>query len=270
MRIGEIDFHVDSYPGKGYNLITHAHSDHFGLRNVLNFKAVASEETAKILSIISGKRFRGCTFKVGEKLKLGEVEIKTFDTHHIIGSSAFYFPEKDVLITGDVKNYEELPKCRLLITEATYANKNYVFDDEIDVLLEKAEEGAVFGAYPVGKAQRVAKILLENGIGFEAGGLIARISKEFGLIPEGGTKIVSTKEVKNFENGYYLSAQRFYRKRITISDHADYRRLLEMIDHCEPEHILFYHGEPSRSFKEELRNMGYSYSTLRDLDYLHL
>ena len=269
IRIGEIDFHVDSYPGRGFNLITHAHSDHFGLRNVLNFKAVASEETAKILSIISGKRFRGKTFKIGERIELNGVKIETYGTSHIIGSSAFYFKDYDVLVTGDVKSYEDLPKCSLLITEATYANTSYVFEDEIDVLLDKAKEGATFGAYPVGKAQRVGKILEEEGIGFKASGIIARIAKAFGLNPEGEVKIVPAKEVRKYD-GYYLSAQKFYRKRITISDHLDCRGLFEMIEHCEPEHIIFYHGRPSKNFERELAERGYRFSTLDELEFLHL
>ncbi|ADC65528.1 mRNA 3'-end processing factor, putative [Ferroglobus placidus DSM 10642] len=269
IRVGDTDFHVDSYPGKGFNIITHAHSDHYGLRNVLNFKAVASEETAKILSIISGRKFRGITFNVGDRLNLNGVKIKTYDTSHIIGSAAFYFKDFDVLVTGDVKNYEELPKCSLLITEATYANTNYCFEDEIDVFLDKAEEGEVFGAYPVGKAQRAAKILEENGIGFEADGLIAKIAEAFGLKGKGGAKIVSTKEVRKYD-GYYLSAQKFYRKRITLSDHLDCRGLIEMIEHCDPEHVIFYHGKPAKNFEKELRSRGYKFSTLDDLEYLYL
>ncbi|MEM3928438.1 MAG: MBL fold metallo-hydrolase, partial [Archaeoglobaceae archaeon] len=202
IRFNDFDFHIDSSPGNGFNLITHAHSDHYGQTNLGNPNAIASNETAKILETVSEKKFSGIRFEVGETIKIADLKIKTFPTFHIHGSSAFYFPDLELLITGDVKSWKKLPKCRVLVTEATYSHPSNVFEDEIELLLEKAEEGNSLGAYPIGKAQRVAKILSNEGIEFCTEEKIAKICRALDIeIGEEGAKIVSPSRV---ENGYIL------------------------------------------------------------------
>ncbi|MFN3383561.1 MAG: MBL fold metallo-hydrolase RNA specificity domain-containing protein [Archaeoglobaceae archaeon] len=265
IRVEDVDFHIDSTPGAGFNLITHAHSDHYGQKNLENSSAIASDETAKILEVVSEKSFSGIRFKIGETIKLGDFKIKTFPTFHIYGASAFYFPNLDLLITGDVKSWKKLPKCKVLITEATYSHPSNVFEDEIELLLEKAMEGHCLGAYPIGKAQRVAKILNHEGIEFCADEKIANICKALGIeVGNGGAKITSPSKLKK---GYILTAQKYYKlPRITISDHLDYRGLLEMIEHCKPEHVIFYHGKVSKAMIEKLKEMDITASTIDDID----
>lgn len=265
IRFDDLDFHIDSSPGSGFNLITHAHSDHYGQKNLQNPNAIASDETAKILETVSEKSFSGIRFKIGETIKVADVKIKTYPTFHIHGSSAFYFPDFKLLITGDVKSWKMLPKCRVLVTEATYSHPSDVFEDEIELLLEKAEEGHCLGAYPIGKAQRVAKILNDYGIEFFAEEKISKICRALGIeTGEKGAKIVSPSKV---ERGYVLTAQKYYRlPRIVISDHLDYRGLLKMVEHCKPEHVIFYHGKVSVAMIEKLKEMGITASTLKDID----
>ncbi len=265
IRVDNLDFHIDSTPGTGFNLITHAHSDHYGQRNVENPRAIASDETAKILEVVSEKSFLGVRFKIGETIKVGDLKIKTFPTFHIYGASAFYFPKLDLLITGDVKSWKKLPKCKVLITEATYSHPSNVFEDEIELLLEKAEEGHCLGAYPIGKAQRVARILSNDGIEFCVDEKIAKICRALGIeVGSGGAKITSPSKLKK---GYILTAQKYYKlPRIVISDHLDYRGLLEMIEHCKPEHVIFYHGKASKTLIEKLKERGITVSTLEDID----
>ena len=263
LKIDGIDFHIDSSPGIGFNLITHAHTDHYGLRNMENRNAVASKETARILETVSGKRFRGITFNVGETIKVGGLKIKTFDTGHMHGSTAFYFKDKGILITGDVKDFSSFPKCDLLITEATYGHPAYVFEDEIDRVVRAAEEGRELGVYPVGKAQRVAELLNENDIGFRTTEKIERICRALGIdFQKGEAKLLPTREVRN---GYILSAQKFYRNRIVLSDHIDYRGIIEMISHCDPDYVLFYHGRAHWRLIEEVKGMGVTPLTLTEV-----
>lgn len=265
IRIDGTDFHIDSSPGEGFNLITHAHSDHHGHRNLENPNAVASDETARILEIVGEKKFAGIKFKIGKTIKIADFRIKTYPTFHIHGSSAFYFPDLDLLITGDVKSWRMLPRCRVLVTEATYSHPTDVFEDEIEILLEKAEEGHCLGAYPIGKAQRVAKILNDEGIEFCAEERISRLCKALGIeTGESGAELLPPSKV---EEGYILTAQKHYRlPRIVISDHLDYRGLLKMIEHCKPELVIFYHGKVSRIMVEKMREMDISVSTLEDVD----
>jgi len=247
-------FHVDSSPGKnGWNLITHAHSDHYGQRNMNNLQAVASCETAVILEAATGKSYSGQTFEIGEKIEVNGLKIETYPTHHIHGSAAFFFKEFEILITGDVKDYRKLPECRILVTEATYGHTSHVFEDEVDKILDVASDETVFGAYPIGKAQRVAGIL-ENETGFRAKGKIKMICRALGIKPSNsGPLIVSPRELSAFGGGYVLTAQKFYRwPKITLSDHLDYRGLLEMINYCNPETVIFYHGKPSNAMIRHL------------------
>ncbi len=264
MRLGGVDFHIDSSPGKEYNLITHAHSDHFGQRNMKNYKAVASTETAKILSAVTEKRFAGKTFGVGDRITLSDIVIETYPTHHMHGSSAYFFRDHGILITGDVKDYSELPECELLIAEATYGHPSQTFRDELDRVVDAAEKGHELGVYPIGKAQRIATLLSENGIGFETTEKISRICAALGIEhDDGDARLLPPKMVRN---GFVLSAQNFYRNRITVSDHADFRGLVEMIEHCNPDFVIFYHGNPTKRLLEEVEKSGRKALTLSDVN----
>jgi len=271
LRFRSTILHVDSYAGEGYNLISHAHSDHYGHCNIRNRSAIASIETAKILEAVTGKKFVGKTFMIGETLKLDLLKIKTYPTQHMDGASAFLIKERSrVLVTGDVKDYKHLPKCDVLVTEATYGQPDYVFEDEIDRLLQEAQN-STFGVYPIGKAQRVARILIKNGFSVKAESKIRKVCAQLGIEVKGdGVELVPTRDIwKKSGRKFVLTAQKFYRiPRITISDHLDYEGIIRMVEHCNPEHVIFYHGNPTKELLEDLRGLGYSVSTLKDLDAL--
>jgi putative mRNA 3-end processing factor len=269
------DIHIDSYRGyeqenyKYFNLITHAHSDHYGQNNMSNPFSLASIETADILSAISGKRFQGDIFSVGETFRLGDFKVKTYSTDHMFGSTAFLIKgECRILVTGDVKDYRKLPECDVLITEATYGNPDFIFEEEIDRLIECARN-STFGVYPVGKAQRTARILLENG--FEVAGeeRISELCRLFDIdvVEKGDVKLVSPRNLYSYKgNRYVLTAQKFYRfPRIVVSDHLDFNGILSMIEHCNPEHIIFYHGKPSENLIEQIDR---DVSVLNELDVM--
>ncbi|AKG90783.1 Beta-lactamase superfamily domain [Geoglobus ahangari] len=264
IRVNGVDFHIDSSPGKGYNIITHAHSDHFGQRNMKNHKAIASTETAKILEAVSGERFRGSVHEVGERLKLGGVSVATYPTHHMHGSTAYHFRDSGILITGDVKDFSDLPECEFLIAEATYGHPNYVFDDEIDRVIEVAENGYELGVYPIGKAQRIATLLSQHEIGFRTVDKIERICRALGIDYQDGDAMLLPP--KSVTNGYVLSAQNFYRNRITVSDHVDYRGIIGLVEHCNPDYVLFYHGNPTKRLVSEIERSGRKVLTLSDID----
>ncbi len=275
-RYSGITFHVDSSRGRAgeVNLITHAHTDHYGQRNVKNRFALASVETAKILEACCGE-YRGKRFEVGRAVRIrstsGEkIRIRTYHTYHMHGSSAFLF-DNGLLITGDVKDYRSLPKCKVLVTEATYGSRRYVFEDEIDRLV-RVERGSVLGAYPIGKAQRAAEILENAGydVCVEGKGRIVCESLGIDICDTGDVTIAPPRNLGEYPGvKYVLTAQDFYRyPRIVLSDHLDYEGILKMVEHCDPECVLFYHGRPGRELVEEVRGMGYEVSTLEDLDAL--
>ncbi len=269
-RYSGVVWHVDSSRGKAgeVNIITHAHTDHYGQRNVSNPHAVASDETARILEVCCGE-FRGKIFEVGEKLRIktreGLVKVRTYPTHHMHGSSAFMFG--DILITGDVKNYSDLPKCKVLVTEATYGSPEFTFEDEVDKLVKVGN--AVLGAYPIGKSQRAAKILLDAGYEVCVEGKAGRICRALGIdvSDRGDVTLTSLRELgKYYGRKFVLTAQRFYRfPRIVLSDHLDYNGIIEMVEHCNPECVIFYHGSPSDELINEVKGLGCDVTLLDDL-----
>ena len=268
-------FHVDTLKGDGYNLITHAHSDHYGQRNMKNKRAIASIETAKILEAVTKKSFSGITFSVGETLNLDEnIKIKTYDTKHMDGSSAFLLSNSDcrILITGDVKDWK-IPKCDVLITEATYGNPEYVFEDEVDRIIKEALN-STYGVYPIGKAQRVARILIENGYNVNSEQSISKICNalDIPLVEDADVKLVTTRNIwKARGKKYIITAQRFYKlPRIVLSDHLDYKGLLNMVEYSGAECVIFYHGKPSKKLITDVKEMGKEVYTLKDLDSLSI
>ncbi len=273
LRFREAEFHIDSSRGKkGYNIITHAHSDHYGKGNVRNRNAIASHETARILEELTGRKFAGSTFSIGDKLEIGGIEISTHETHHMYGSAAFLFKsESRILVTGDVKDYSSLPKCDVLICEATYGSPADIFKEEIHRVVEEAC-GSYYGVYPVGKAQRIGKLLNDNGIDFSAEERIAGLCRLFGIevADEGEVHLTTTRKIYEYSGKkYILTAQRFYRlPRIVVSDHLDYRGLINMVEHCKPEAVIFYHGRPTTRLLEDVRGMGVEVATLNDLERL--
>ncbi len=152
-------------------LITHAHSDHHGKSAMHSEKAVCSEETARALEILYGKKYAGSTFRIGDDIDIEGVHVKTYPTHHTIGSTAFFWENEvgtRILVTGDVKDAKDLPECDLLITEANYGDYDDPtchFQDDIDAFREavKEHDDIALGAYAFGKAQRAVHLLRESG-----------------------------------------------------------------------------------------------------------
>ncbi|WP_316559657.1 MBL fold metallo-hydrolase [Methanimicrococcus stummii] len=169
-------------------LITHAHSDHYGKSAMLSESSYCSEETAHALEIRYEKTYKGQTFQNGSCFSICGVEIQTFDVFHAPGSSAFYFENalgNSILITGDVKDARFLPKCDILLTEASYgdpADLSCYFKDDIGglhqaVLSHIGERRIAFGAYEFGKSQKAVSIL--RGMGYN--GPIAMNKKTLSL-----------------------------------------------------------------------------------------
>lgn len=246
-------------------LITHAHSDHYGKSAMLSQRALASKETARALEIRYDKEYKGRTFKVGESVFVGDVEVKTYSTGHTIGSTAFYW-ETDVgtrvLVTGDVKDYSQLPRCDYLIAEANYGDPwdpSCIFDDDLGGFFEALESGASFGAYAFGKAQRAVALMRAMGYDGEIGMDAQSLALTRELMPEAGsltkangrgTNVVTPWNLHQLpgRNKYFLTGRRDTSyPTIRLSDHLDFRGLMKMFEHVSPQEILVYHPEGDRA-----------------------
>lgn len=244
-------------------LITHAHSDHHGKSAMLSEKAVCSEETARALEILYGREYAGRTFKIGETINICSVDIKTYPTHHTIGSTAFYWENEvgtKILVTGDVKDAKDLPECDLLVTEANYGDyedPDCHFKDDIGAFKEAvraSSEDMAFGAYAFGKAQRAVKLLRELGYSGEIGmdsmslalteGLMENTGPLAGLENNCGIRIVTPAEIPGLQASkkFILTGRHDYKfPTIHISDHMDVNGLISMVHQCAPEAVITYH-----------------------------
>ena len=251
-------------------LITHAHSDHHGRSAMLSEKAVCSEETAKALEILYGKKYAGRTFKIGETVQIAGVEVRTYPTHHTIGSCAFYW-ENDVgtriLVTGDVKDAKDMPKCDLMVTEANYGDPDDPkchFKDDIDAFKEAVEtsDDIAFGAYAFGKAQRAVRLLRESGYSGEIGmepvsralteGLMENTGALTDLESNCGVRITTPGGIMKIQAArkFILTGMRGYKfPTINISDHMDVNGLIGMVQHCAPSAVITYHPGGVRPLK---------------------
>ncbi len=252
-------------------LITHAHSDHHGKSAMLSDKAVCSEETAYALEILYGKAYAGRTFKIGETIEISDVKVKTYPTHHTIGSTAFYWQNEAgtrILVTGDVKDAKDLPKCDCLVTEANYGDyqdPNCHFEDDTAAFKEAVEtwsEDIAFGAYVFGKAQRAVKLLRDSGYSEEIGmnpvslalteGLMQGMGPLVDMDSDCGIHIVTPAEIPGLQASkkFILTGRRDYRfPTISISDHMDVNGLINMIYRCAPQAVILYHPYGHRPLK---------------------
>jgi putative mRNA 3-end processing factor len=252
-------------------LITHAHSDHHGKSAMLSRKAVCSEETACALEILSGKKYAGSTFKIGDTINVCDVEVRTYPTHHTIGSCAFFWKNEmgtRILVTGDVKDARDLPECDCLVTEANYGDyedPNCHFEDNIAAFKEAVEESSgdiVFGAYSFGKAQRTVRLLRDSGyadgIGMEpvslalTGGLMENTGPLGGLDSNYGVRITTPAGIPAIQAAkkFILTGRRDYGfPTINISDHMDVNGLIDMVHRCTPRAVITYHPAGHRPLK---------------------
>jgi Cft2 family RNA processing exonuclease len=179
--------------------ISHAHGDHaigFEAKNTIKY---ATSITAEIFEAKSGKRptkFNALDY--GAKLKVGDLEVTTYNAGHILGAAQFKVEtgEKSIVYTGDLNcvdtftttEAEKVP-CDILIIESTYGRPELIFPSRdvtyrriIEWVIEKIKKGKIplFHVYSVGKAQEIIKLLNEfTDLPIIAHPKISKISKVY-------------------------------------------------------------------------------------------
>lgn len=159
-------------------IITHGHADHAraGHRHVL-----ATAETIEIMKLRYGENCAGSFQPVAynKPLKIDDVTITLCPAGHILGSAQVLIEYKGerVVISGDYKRGQdstcmdfELIPCDTFVTEATFGLPVFQHPSpqhEIQKLLSSLksypEKSHIVGAYALGKAQRVIRLLREAG-----------------------------------------------------------------------------------------------------------
>ncbi len=172
------DFFIDPVRPVARALITHGHSDHArpGHAHVL-----ATRQTLDIMALRLGRNHAGRTqaIEFGHVVDLNGVRVTFHPAGHVLGSAQVAV-EKDglrIVASGDYKRRQDTTaqafepiECDVFITEATFALPVFRHPNdkaEITRLMKSVSQfpdrAHLVGAYALGKAQRVIRLIREAG-----------------------------------------------------------------------------------------------------------
>lgn len=171
-------FYVDPSAAVERAVITHGHSDHArsGHHHVL-----ATPETIAVMKLRlgTGAGHSLTALRLGECLRIGDVDVTLHPAGHILGSAQVLIEHKGAraVVSGDYKRHAdptarafELVRSHLFITEATFGLPVFRHEPderEIGRLLASLsafpERTHLVGAYGLGKAQRLIALLRRAG-----------------------------------------------------------------------------------------------------------
>jgi len=172
------DFFIDPVRPVARALVTHGHSDH---ARAGHGSVLATQETLDIMALRYGGDFAGSTQAAGfgEAVSVNGVSVTFHPAGHVLGSAqiAVEHDGMRIVASGDYKRmpdatceaFEVVP-CDVFITEATFGLpvfRHPPAEDEIARLLKSVaqfpERTHLVGAYALGKAQRVMRLLRDAG-----------------------------------------------------------------------------------------------------------
>jgi len=172
------DFYIDPVTGVDRALITHGHSDH---ARAGHGAVMATRGTLRIMAARYPDGFAAGTqeARLGETVTIGDARVTFHPAGHVLGSAQIAVEANGLRIvaSGDYKRRPDptcLPfvpiPCDIFITEATFALPVFRHPEpeaEIGKLLASLaqfpERAHLVGAYSLGKAQRVIKLLRNAG-----------------------------------------------------------------------------------------------------------
>ena len=172
------DFYIDPVRPVDRALITHGHADHArsGHAHVL-----ATRRTLAIMALRYGEDFAAARQVAdwGRTIAINGVSVSFHPAGHVLGSAQIRVEWEGMRIvaSGDYKRREdptaepfEPVRCDVFITEATFALPVFRHPDsrgEVRKLIASTkqfpERAHLVGAYALGKAQRVIRMLREEG-----------------------------------------------------------------------------------------------------------
>lgn len=172
------DFYVDPVRPVDRAVITHGHADH---ARAGHGRVLATAETLAIMGERYGADFAGSTQAAayGEVVPRDGVEVTLVPAGHVLGSAqaVVRWQGLTMVVSGDYKRrrdptcppFEPVP-CDVFISEATFALPVFRHPDaaqEVARLLRSVaqfpERSHIIGAYALGKAQRIIRLLREAG-----------------------------------------------------------------------------------------------------------
>jgi putative mRNA 3-end processing factor len=286
------DFHIDPVRPVPQAVITHGHSDH---ARSGHGAVLATPETLAIMAARYGEDFAGATEAApyGRKITRGGVEVTLVPAGHVLGSAQAVLRWKGmtVVVSGDYKRRRdptcpafEPIACNLFVSEATFGLPVFRFppsDDEIAKLLKSVslfgDRAHLVGAYALGKAQRIIRLLREAGYdktlymhgalagmnalyerhGVELGPLAPATDSARNALP--GEIVLAPPSaiadkwarrfadpIPAFASGWMMvrarARQRHVELPLVVSDHADWDELTLTAAELKPDELWITHG----------------------------
>lgn len=301
ISLGEYSISLDSKDDEAnVNFVSHAHADHVsGLRK--NNKAIASQITKELIESRSS---------INVDLVEEPECVELLNAGHILGSKQLYV-ENDlygysILYSGDYQTSEpiisekiETRQADVLILDSTYPYPDVKFDDRSEVITAiqhyaktKMEKGHVlFGAYAIGRAQELVRIMNDVGI---VPAVDEKISKANGVYERHGAHLeyvslspnpednqvaiveqsrlnllreeISARSVRRVFTAVASGWAKIFKfdtdVQFNLSDHADFSQAIGYINACSPK-IVFTFGQSARPFAKNLVLRGYDARPLR-------
>jgi putative mRNA 3-end processing factor len=172
------DFYIDPVRPVARAVITHGHADH---ARSGHGAVLATVETLDIMGERYGLGFAEAmqAAAYGEPVARDEVEVTLVPAGHVLGSAQAVVRWKGLtmVVSGDYKRrrdptcppFEPVP-CDVFISEATFGLPVFRHPDDKDEIARLLRSVAQFpershmvGAYALGKAQRIIRLLRESG-----------------------------------------------------------------------------------------------------------
>ena len=172
------DFYIDPVRPVGRAVITHGHADH---ARAGHDAVLATPQTLDIMAERYGAAFTESrqAAAYGEVVARDEVEVTLVPAGHVLGSAQAVVRWKGLtmVVSGDYKRrrdptclaFEPVP-CDVFITEATFGLPVFRHPDDKEEIARLLRSVAQFperchlvGAYALGKAQRIIRLLREGG-----------------------------------------------------------------------------------------------------------
>jgi putative mRNA 3-end processing factor len=286
------DFYIDPVRPVARAVITHGHADH---ARAGHGAVLATPQTLAIMAERNGEGFTQTrqAAAYGETVARDDVEVTLVPAGHVLGSAQAVVRWKGLtmVVSGDYKRrrdptcaaFEPVP-CDVFITEATFGLPVFRHPDdagEIARLLRSVaqfpERTHMVGAYALGKAQRVIRLLREGGWdkpiyvhgalerlnrlyedhGVDLGPLLpATVDKKqdfAGAIVVGPPSALADRWGRRFNDPVLTFASGWMRVRararqrgvelpLIISDHADWDELTATVDEIRPGELWITHG----------------------------
>jgi putative mRNA 3-end processing factor len=285
-------FHIDPVRPVPQAVITHGHSDH---ARAGHGAVLATPQTLAIMQARYGTDFAARTqaARYGEAVTQDEVTITLVPAGHVLGSAQAVLRWKGItiVVSGDYKRrrdptcppFEPIP-CDVLVSEATFGLPVFRFPPAQDEVARLLKSVALFparthlvGAYALGKAQRIIRLLREAGYdrtlymhgalagmnalyqahGVDLGPLAPATDNARGALP--GEIVLAPPSaiadkwarrfadpIPAFASGWMMvrarARQRHVELPLVISDHADWDELTTTIGELKPRELWITHG----------------------------